>query len=94
MFFPWWWSESFHRRWSAVRKLGEPRFILSRGVLLFGGALFAVSLIVPAFYGPLDFSFRRVAEHLVICAPGGSLWALLTWHINEWLYSRHSRPVP
>lgn len=75
-------------RWPAVRERGAARFILLRGLLLWGGALFVVMSAFSAFKLGLDHPRLplMIAIVALLCAVGGLVWGALTWSINERLY--------
>ena len=78
------------RRWPDIRAKGRLNFVLTRGLLLWGG------LMTLAVYAMLVVSARRQGLHLdmvwplvpVFCLPAGAFWGLLSWHWNEYLFRK------
>lgn len=72
-------------RLRAVRALGARRFILTRGVLGWGGLMFVICTVLPAFR--LVPWFQDTAEHPAVFVPvgaviwlaGGALFGWLLW---------------
>jgi hypothetical protein len=88
-------------RWERARARGVRRFVLVQGVLLFGCS-FAVYTAVIAWAFTQFHLFgvkislpellpRLVSLLLIEIFVGGSLWAVGTWYLSEWLYRRLSR---
>ena len=76
------------KRWPAIHARGAARFILLRGVLLWGGVMFIVMSAFSAF--KLGVHHPRlplmIAVAALLCAVGGLVWGVLTWTINERLF--------
>ncbi|MEO6264554.1 MAG: hypothetical protein ABIO58_06320 [Luteimonas sp.] len=78
------------RRWPAIRARGRLRFVLVRGLLLWGG------LMTVAVYAMLLFSEHAHGVQLhgiwllvpALCLPAGALWGLLAWHWNEVIFRK------
>ncbi|MEO6154939.1 MAG: hypothetical protein ABIP16_04340 [Thermomonas sp.] len=76
------------KRWPAIRARGMARFVLVRGLLRWGGLMFALSIAMTwVRFGP---SHPRFGLLLVVAAGlsavGGLVWGLLTWTINERIF--------
>lgn len=76
------------KRWPAIRARGAARFILLRGVLLWGGVMFIVMSAFSTFR--LGVHHPRLPLMIVVaallCAIGGLVWGVLTWTVNERLF--------
>lgn len=78
------------RRWPAIRARGRLHFVLTRGLLLWGG------LMTIAMYVLLLYSERAQGMQLrgiwplvpALCLPAGALWGLLAWHWNEAIFRK------
>ena len=75
-------------RWPAIRARGATRFILMRGVLLWGGLVFvAMAAFTAAKLGIHHPRFPlMLAIAALLSAVGGLAWGALTWSINERLF--------
>ncbi|MDQ3038552.1 MAG: hypothetical protein M3Q51_04190 [Pseudomonadota bacterium] len=83
------------KRWPATRAKGMAHFVLVRGMLLWGGLMFALSIVMTLVrFGP---QHPRVGLLLGVAAGlsaiGGLSWGLLTWIINERIF-RDLNPPP
>ena len=75
-------------RWPALRARGMWHFVLRKGVLFWGGAMFAfmtVMMLVQFGAGHPRFPLL-IGIALPLCAIGGLCWGLLTWYFNERVY--------
>jgi hypothetical protein len=78
------------RRWPTVRAQGLLRFLLMRGMLRWGGLMSATVYVM------LLIAQRRQGIQLdgvwplvpLYCVPAGVLWALVSWHWNNYLYRK------
>ena len=84
-------------RWPALRAKGMAHFVLMRGLLFWGGLMFAFSIaLVWAKFGPQHPRFGLLLGVAAgLCAVGGLAWGALTWNINERIFrnlnqDRHS----
>ena len=76
------------RRWPEIRAKGMSRFIMVRGVGIWGGLMFALSFaMVWIRFGPQHPRFwLLLAVAAGLCLVGGAVWGLLTWTINERIF--------
>ena len=91
--FPFYWSERMHRWWERLRTRGAIHFVVIRGVLAWGGPMFAFFTLAPILIGfpsAIRFTPELVLKIGVICVTGGLAWGTLTWYVNEFLYRKHT----
>jgi hypothetical protein len=84
-------DESFVRSWPGGGRAHRWRFIIFRGVGLWGLPILSVSLaIIPFFYEGDDRSFPLLV--MAICTPAilglGILYGWVQWHIMERAYKK------
>lgn len=74
--------------WPAIRAKGMAHFVLVRGLLLWGGLMFALSIAMTWIrFGPQHPSFGLLLVVAAgLSAVGGLSWGLLTWLINERIF--------
>lgn len=79
-------------RWPAIRARGMWRFVLVRGMAIWGGAMFGFLAAMMAIRFGVDHPRfpLLMAVALPLCALGGLCWALLTWFFNERIF--HALP--
>ena len=74
--------------WPAIRARGMWRFLLVKGVALWGGLMFVFMAVVMALQ--LGAAHPRLplvlAVALPLCAIGGLAWGVLTWIFNERIF--------
>ena len=74
--------------WPAIRARGRWRFVLLRGLALWGGLMFLGMAALVAFR--LGLQHPRLPLVLVLALPlclfGGLVWGLLTWFFNERIF--------
>ena len=76
------------RRWPAIRARGMRRYVVVRGLLTWGGGMFALMAVLMW----LEFGFQNPRFELligvaaVLSAFGGTAWAVITWLLNERLF--------
>lgn len=75
-------------RWPAIRARGMWRFVLVRGVALWGGLMLAfMAIVVTLQLGPSHPRLPLVLAIAVpLCALGGLAWGLLTWIFTERIF--------
>jgi len=75
-------------KWPALRARGMWRFVLVKGVVFWGGLMFAFMAVAMAVQ--LGIAHPRltlvIAVALPLCAVGGVTWGLLTWYFNERIF--------
>jgi hypothetical protein len=76
------------QRWPAIRAQGFARFLLLRGLITWGGLMFAAIAMMTVLTLGTDHPRLGMLLGLgaVLCAVGGLFWAAMTWWINERLY--------
>jgi hypothetical protein len=76
------------RRWPAIRAKGMAHFVLVRGLLFWGGLMFALSVVMTWLkFGPQHPRFALLlAVAAALCGVGGLAWGVLTWAINERIF--------
>lgn len=75
-------------RWPAIHARGRWRFVLVRGVAIWGGVMFAAMAALMAYRFGIHHPRLPllVGIALPLCAVGGLAWGLLTWFLNERIY--------
>ena len=75
-------------KWPAIRARGMWRFVLLKGVGLWGGLIFAFMVAMMLYrFGAAHPRFPLlIGVALPLCAIGGLCWGLLTWIFNERIY--------
>ena len=53
-------------------------------------AFFTLAPILLGFPNTIRFTPELVLKIGVICVTGGLAWGTLTWHVNEFLYRKHT----
>jgi len=85
--FSWKWNE---KRWEAVRKRGEIRWVLFRGVLGYGGTLFLFNLLFDIAYHKQLWPSTAFGAVFWIIA--GAFFGDWTWNSSERRFLRdHAR---
>ena len=74
--------------WPAIRARGMWRFVLLKGVALWGGLMLAfMALMMVVQLGTAHPRLPLVLAIAVpLCAIGGLVWGLLTWIFNERIF--------
>ncbi len=91
--FTWYWSERMHRGWENLRRRGAVHFVVVRGVLAWGGTMFAFFTLAPLLFSfpySINLAPMVILKIGAICVVGGLAWGIFTWGINEFLYRRHA----
>jgi hypothetical protein len=75
-------------RWPAIRARGMWRFLLVRGVAVWGGLMFAFMAVAMLLrFGAAHPRLPLLlAIALPLCAFGGLCWGVLTWLFNERIF--------
>ena len=76
------------RHWPAIHACGRGRFVLVKGLALWGGLMFAaIGAMLLWRFGIHDPRLPMLlALNLGLCVVGGLCWGLLTWTLNERVY--------
>jgi len=76
------------QKWESTRALGMARFVLVRGVLTYGLAMFVATTFF-AHQGELSAKFVLISAILWLI--GGALFGVISWYLLESLYRRAIR---
>jgi hypothetical protein len=76
------------QKWESTRALGMTRFVLVRGVLMYGLAMF-VAMTFFAHQGQLSAIFIMISAILWLI--GGAVFGVVSWYLLEALYRRALR---
>jgi hypothetical protein len=74
------------RRFSRWAQFNKRRFILTYGVLMFGGSMTAFGLVDVRPHG-----IKSTVLLVLLCAVGGYLWGWVMWHYLKGVRSLTSR---
>ncbi len=76
------------KNWPAVRAKGMTHFMLTRGLLMWGGLMFVFfTVVIWVKFGPQHPQFVLLLGVAAgLCAVGGLFWGVLTWTISERIY--------
>ncbi len=84
-------TEKKRRAWERLSKGGRLRYVILRGVLLFGGGMFLLTTLLSTFT-PSNIGSRPpmffIIDGLVWCI-AGYLWGTWTWHRFERRFGAH-----
>jgi hypothetical protein len=75
----------FLSEWESIRKHGKWRFVVVRGIIVFGGLLFIVWSAISYAVG---FGFQFIGKHIVCSVLAGLILGLFGWHRAERSYRR------
>jgi hypothetical protein len=80
--------------WERIRERGKLRFVLTRGVLGWGGLMFVFMSGIGIFlhHGRFYLSLPGVAFGLLIWGTGGYLFGLWMWNWNEGQFGHTKKP--
>lgn len=83
--FPWWYPRRSHEAWAKVREQGAWRFVLSVGLLRYGGLMFVVTSLLSPFVRQSSEMLlpERLAMNAAVWAVAGLAWGALTWYFGE-----------
>ena len=76
------------QKWPAIRARGMWHFVLLKGIVFWGGLMFAfLAIMMLLQFGAAHPKFPLLlAVALPLCAIGGLVWGLLTWFFNERIF--------
>ena len=76
------------QKWPAIRARGMWHFVLLKGIVFWGGLMFAfLAIMMLLQFGAAHPKFPLLlAVALPLCAIGGLGWGLLTWYFNERIF--------
>lgn len=81
--------------WFATRTKGRWHFVLMRGVLGWGGAMFFAMALLPVLMHRREPSWPYFFSQAIIWTIGGALFGLAVWTWSEWQFrKRSSRDQP
>ena len=72
------------QRWEIQRTAGALRFIFTRGVLGWGGAMFLVMYLLPAVSHGTPLDFMTAAIQAALWAGAGAGFGGVIWILSEW----------
>jgi hypothetical protein len=70
-------------KWEKLRRRGKQSFVMRRGVLRWGGIMFALTMFTNIFGRHMNVEWRLVVSLLIACPIAGYVWARCIWHVNE-----------
>ena len=75
-------------RWPAIRARGFIRFLLLKGLLVWGGFMFLFLTALTTFQLGTDHPHLPLVIGMaaLLCAIGGMFWAAVTWWSNERIF--------
>jgi len=75
-------------RWPAIRARGFAHFLLVKGLLIWGGAMFITMVVMVTLRLGTDNPRLPMLIGLaaMLCAIGGLFWASITWWLNERIF--------
>ena len=75
-------------RWPAIRARGFARFVLLKGLLIWGGTMFGFLTALTVYRLGTDNPRLPLVIGLaaLLCAIGGVFWAAVTWWGNERIF--------
>jgi hypothetical protein len=76
--------------WAVTRQRGCLHFVLVRGVLGWGGAMFVGLGLMPVLAHRQEASWSYYVSQALIWSIGGGFFGLATWSWCEWLFKRQS----
>jgi hypothetical protein len=78
-------------KWEQQRAGGPVRFILNRGVLSWGTAMFVAMYLYPTLAHARSIQATSLLLNVLIWAVGGALFGGLFWVLGEWSYKKSTR---
>ena len=74
------------QRWETIRGRGETFFVLFRGLLVCGGAMFIFNIFAAVVIFHLILRFSILALAFIVFGLAGILFGLLIWRVQESRY--------
>ena len=79
-------SKVFNRQlkmWEKKRRHGKQAFIFYKGVLRWGGIMFALTTFTNVYGRHMKLDWLSEVSLLIACLLAGYVWARCVWHVNE-----------
>jgi hypothetical protein len=76
--------------WAVTRQKGRWHFVLVRGVLGWGGAMFVGMGLMPVLMHRHEPSWSYFVSQAFVWAMGGAFFGSASWSWSEWLFKRQS----
>ncbi len=73
--------------WELERRSGKNRFILIRGVVIWGGLTATMAIIFNLITNPLNLTLCRLIRYYIIWQIGGYFYGLWLWNFMERKYT-------
>lgn len=73
------------KKWEVTRAKGMLRFILTRGVLCWGGGVFVMALLFDRYLGRV-LTLDWILISAYACTGGGVAWGFIMWRLLERKY--------
>ena len=85
-------EDAFVKKWKKVREKGLLKHLISTG-LSFGILLFVILTAWNYFISEQSFgtTYDFVIQLLICIIFGGGIYAIFTWFLNEYLYSKKTK---
>ena len=75
-------------KWERQRKVGAVRFVLTRGLLAWGGPMLLAMYVVPTVLKGRSFTMSGLLVNLALWAIAGAAFGALIWHVSESNYRK------
>jgi hypothetical protein len=76
--------------WAVTRQKGRLHFVLVRGVLGWGSAMFVGMSLMPVLMHRHEPTWSYLVRQVCVWAIGGACFGFATWSWSEWLFKRQS----
>jgi hypothetical protein len=76
--------------WAITRQKGRWHFVLARGVLGWGGAMFVGMGLMPVLTHRREPSWSYLVSQALVWSLAGAFFGFATWSWSEWLFKRQS----
>ncbi|MGX1023691.1 hypothetical protein [Flavobacterium sp. CS20] len=85
-------EDPFVKKWKKVREKGLKKYLISTG-LSFGILLFVVLTAWNYFVSEQAYETTSIflVQLVITIVFGGGLYALITWHLNEYIYKKKTK---